>query len=467
MLMTLSATTGDGDARDLGYLLHKHPDRVQSFSLSFGQVHVFYPEATATRCTAALLLDMDPVALSRRRGQAHATHALEPYVNDRPYAASSHMSTAISKVLGTALSGQCKNRPELVDQPMQLSIHLPVLPCRGGGQWLNELFEPLGYTVESERLPLDPNFEQWGMSRYWNVRLHTTARVTDVLSHLYVLIPVLDDDKHYYISRDEVDKLLRHGQGWLAEHPAHESITRRYLDRRGHLVRQAMAQLQDSDSPEAQEDQTEAALEKPLSLHQVRLQFVTQTLEALGARRVLDLGCGEGKLIKHLLQSRQFDHILGVDVVHQALKVAARRLKLDKMPPAKQARITLKQGSLVYRDDDLRGYDAAAIVEVIEHMEEDRLDAMEDVVFAHASPTHVIITTPNVEYNAKFEGMAPGSMRHKDHRFEWDRATFETWAKGIAERHQYTVRFEPIGPVDETLGAPSQAAIFSKLNQTR
>ena len=186
----------------------------------------------------------------------------------------------------------------------------------------------------------------------------------------------------------------------------------------------------------------------------------------VGATRVVDLGCGEGKLIKHLLQSQQIDHILGVDVVHQALKVAARRLKIDRMSPAKQARITLKQGSLVYRDDDLRGYDAAAIVEVIEHMEEDRLEAMEDAVFAHASPRHVIITTPNVEYNAKFESMTPGSMRHKDHRFEWDRATFEAWASDIAQRHQYAVRFEPIGPIDEALGAPSQAAIFSKINPT-
>src|SRR5436190_17920500 len=146
--MLLTITNTKPPATDLGYLLHKNPSRVQSFELSFGKAHVFYPEATENRCVAALLLDVDPVGLVRsRRGPAGEGGLLDQYVNDRPYVASSFMSVAIAQVFGSALSGRSKDRPELVETPLPLEARLSVLPCRGGEGFLRRLFEPLGYDV--------------------------------------------------------------------------------------------------------------------------------------------------------------------------------------------------------------------------------------------------------------------------------------------------------------------------------
>ncbi|MEO0852868.1 MAG: 3' terminal RNA ribose 2'-O-methyltransferase Hen1, partial [Cyanobacteria bacterium J06648_11] len=225
--MLLSITQTRPPATDLGYLLHKHPDRAQVFELPFGQARVFYPEATRDRCTATLLLEIDPVALSRRKSK-YDGRPLAPYVNDRPYAASSFLSVAIAKVFGTAMSGRCKPNPELAQTLLPLQVELPVLPCRGGEGLLRQMFEPLGYRVGAQAGELDAQFPEWGASPYWAVTLqHDGIRLADLLSHLYVLIPVLDDDKHYWVGDEEIEKLLRHGEGWLKEHPARESITRR------------------------------------------------------------------------------------------------------------------------------------------------------------------------------------------------------------------------------------------------
>jgi 3' terminal RNA ribose 2'-O-methyltransferase Hen1 len=147
--MLLTITNASEPATDLGFLLHKNPANVRSVRLSFGSAHVFYPEATAERCSAALLLEVDPIALVRRQ-RGHGSFALAEYVNDRPYAASSFMSVAIAKLFGTALAGRSEERQELVDTPLDLTAHVPVLPCRGGEALLRELFEPVGYDVEAE-----------------------------------------------------------------------------------------------------------------------------------------------------------------------------------------------------------------------------------------------------------------------------------------------------------------------------
>ncbi|MBC7809702.1 MAG: 3' terminal RNA ribose 2'-O-methyltransferase Hen1, partial [Burkholderiales bacterium] len=262
--MLLTITTTYQPATDLGYLLAKHPARVQAFNLAFGQAHVFYPEATDERCTAALLLDVDPVGLVRREGGGVS---LEQYVNDRPYAASSFMSVAIAQVYRSGLSGTCKERPELAVMPIPLEAKITALPCRGGEKLLRELFEPLGYTVTAEHYALDAAFPAWGESAYFTVTLTVTTRLQDLLSHLYVLIPVLDDKKHYFVSDDEVSKLLRHGEGWLKDHPALELITSRYLRRQRGLMREALAQLVEAETPQVEEtairnDAEEAAVEE-------------------------------------------------------------------------------------------------------------------------------------------------------------------------------------------------------------
>jgi 3' terminal RNA ribose 2'-O-methyltransferase Hen1 len=465
----LTITTTHQPASDLGYLLHKHPERVQTFNLAFGKAHVFYPEVTAERCTAALLLDVNPVGLVRGRGGER--FALEQYVNDRPYAASSFLSVAIAQVFRTAMSGVCADRPELAQTAIPLEVVITALPCRRGGEdVLRRLFEPLEYTLSAERQPLDTTFPDWGESAYYTVRLTGTTRLSDLLSHLYVLIPVLDDDKHYYVGVDEVEKLLRHGEGWLAEHPERELIAERYLKHQRKLKQAALAQLINSDTPDieeeaAQKDAEEAVIEQKISLHEQRLGAVIAALKNSGAKRVLDLGCGEGRLIMMMLREPQFSTIVGMDVAHRPLEMAAERLKLEQMPPKKRERINLIHGSLVYRDERLSGYDAAAVVEVIEHLDPPRLAAFERILFEFARPGTVIITTPNAEYNVMWETLPAGTFRHRDHRFEWTRAEFQAWAKGVAETFGYQVRFLAIGTEDAAVGAPSQMGVF-EIGQT-
>jgi 2-polyprenyl-3-methyl-5-hydroxy-6-metoxy-1,4-benzoquinol methylase len=505
MLLTISTT--HQPATDLGYLLHKNPARLQTIAIAYGQAHIFYPEATQERCTAALLLDIDPISLVRNhRGPAGEGFALEQYVNDRPYVASSFLSTALSKAFNTAMNGTCKDRPELPEVPLPLEATVAVVPAANAEQ-LRRLFAPLGYSIETQAHPLDPTVPEWGESRYFTLKLrHAALRLRDLLSHLYVLIPVLDNDKHYWVNEAEAEKLLHRGAAWLPQHPDREFITRRYLRNLAEFVNPTLERLLDGDdvtdaetpagtpdldgnpfistemplgNPAGLSTTTEAGRDKSggmsedmeelqdksrpaISLHDQRLDRVAEEIRRLGARRVLDLGCGEGKLVARLLKIPHVEHILGLDVSVRELQRAQQRLHVLEMPPRQRERLTLTQGSLLYHDPRLAGYDAAAVVEVIEHLDESRLAAFEQVVFARAQPGAVLVTTPNADYNQRYETLSAGRFRHQDHRFEWSRAQFTEWAAGVAARHGYRVRIEPLGPAVAEVGAPSQLAVFER-----
>lgn len=459
--MLLSISTTHRPATDFGYLLHKAPTRVHEIDLPFGMARVFYSEASEERCTVHLLVEVDPVGLVRRGKDSSDFGPLVAYVNDRPYAASSMLGTAISKAFGTAMGGRSRERAELAAEAIPLEATIPVLPCRGGESFLRGVFEPLGYEVISEALALDPAFPAWGASRYFKVTLKARCRLADLLTHLHVLIPVLDDDKHYWVGADEVEKLTRKGAGWLEAHPLKAAIVTRAL-RRGHnLVRDALEQLTDEagTTEDEAESESEEQLERPLSLNEQRLDAVVGALRASGASKVLDLGCGEGQLLARLANEPQLTRVLGIDVAFRAVEAAARRLQ--RLPTHARERIELQQGSLMYRDDRMGGWDAAALVEVIEHVEPERLRWLEDSVFGYAHPRTVVVTTPNVEYNARFPGMEDGARRHADHRFEWTRAQFAAWTDSVAANFGYTVQRWPIGPEDPDAGAPTQMAVFT------
>lgn len=478
MLVTITATRPVGaawPATDLGYLLAKNPANVQSFDHAFGRSTVFYPQADEDRCTAALLLEVDPIKLVASRRLAVADFSLAQYVNDRPYAASSLLATALGQVFRTALNGRSKDRPELAATKLDLRIALPAVPARA--DLAERLFAPLGWTVSAEPLPLDPAFPDWGDSRYCRVDLSGTVLLADALTQLYILLPVLDGAKHYWMAPDEVDKLLRAGESWLPGHPARELITRRYLGRRTTLVRTALARLAELDdlAEEDVDDAVEADASadgaapvpeeqeraKPLAV--LRREAVLTALADLGARRVLDLGCGGGALLGDLVQDRRFTEIVGVDVSARALQYASRKLRLDRLPERVAARLTLKQGSLTYTDASLRGYDAAVLMEVIEHVDPPRLPALEYAVFAHARPGAAVVTTPNCEYNVRYETLESGGTRHRDHRFEWTREQFAAWASAVADRYGYSVEHRPVGQVDPQVGPPTQLAVFTLL----
>ncbi|MBB2911814.1 2-polyprenyl-3-methyl-5-hydroxy-6-metoxy-1,4-benzoquinol methylase [Streptosporangium becharense] len=541
MLLTISTTARP--ATDLGFLLHKHPDRIQEFTQAYGVARVLYPEASPERCTAALMLDVDPVRLVRSRNRSTPDYALGQYVNDRPYAASSLLAVALGDVFRTARAGRCAARPELAAVPIPLEIVLPALPCRGGPELAHRVFEPLGWRVEALAVPLDEGFPEWGDSRYVRLTLRGEVRLADALNHLYVLLPVLDDAKHYWVASDEVDKLIRAGESWLAAHPERSLITRRYLGRRWTLARTAFARLAEigddvaeeldppieeepadpaaavdpadpadaadladladavdsagqedpatdpavavdpvgPDDPAAGESGAagapwetrpereageagppgEAAGRRPLNV--LRRQAVLEVLDELGAQRVIDLGCGSGELVGALLERPRLIRVAGVDVSARALAIAARRLKLDRMPERRRERLELFQGSLTYTDDRFAGYDAAVLMEVVEHVDPPRLPALERVVFGTARPGHVIVTTPNAEYNVRYEFLR--GLRHPDHRFEWTRAEFAAWAAKVCAEYGYRAAFRPVGDDDPLLGPPTQMAVFGLVTE--
>jgi len=464
MLLTITYT--GQNATDLGYLLYKNPYRPQVFELNHGKAYVFYPEASSESTTAALLLDIDPIDLAR--GKVGSTSGgLFDYVNDRPYVSSSFLSTAISKVYGTAMTGRADAHQALSDSPLDLTATVTMLLCRGEQEKLKSVFEPLGYEVSYETFVSDENFPDWGESKYVNLTISGKVRLRDLLKHLYVLIPVFDRQKHYWVGTDEVEKLLRIGEDWLPDHPEKEYITGRYLKRRRSLVNMAFERLAaanavDGEALSVEQEETDDKPDKKLNLNLQRLGSVVAALKSHGAKRVIDIGCGEGNLLSLLVQERQFTHITGVDVSHVALVRAADKLKLERAGDAMRERIQLIQGSLTYKDSRFADYDAACVIEVIEHLDIPRLAAFERVLFEFAKPPIVVLTTPNKEYNVNYDFLYEEDLRHGDHRFEWTREEFRSWASQVADKFGYTVQFSEVGDADETYGAPTQMGVFTQ-----
>lgn len=451
--MLLTVTTTRSPATDLGFLLHKHPDRVHKAGLAYGDATVFYPEATEDRCTAALLLDVDPIRLMRGRGPSgDDAFSLAQYVNDRPYAASSLLSVAIGRVFRTAMAGRCAARPDLENQRWPWEIALPAV--RGTPDLVERLFAPLGWTVETEPIA------DWGPSRYVGLRLTGTALLADALTQVYVLLPVLDNAKHYWVSADEVEKLLTAAGAWLPTHPERELIVRRYLRHRGELTRTTLARLAESDdiASEAVDDAVVEAPQEREPLRLIRRNAVVRTVRELGGGRVVDLGCGDGVLVADLCAEPTVREVLGVDVSVRALSQARRRV--DRLADRMRSKADLTQGALTYSDDRLAGYDVAVLMEVIEHIDPQRLPAAERAVFGTARPTSVVVTTPNAEYNVRYTNLT--GYRHHDHRFEWTRDEFAEWSRRMAAQYGYQVRIEPVGPDDPEVGPSTQMAVFTR-----
>ncbi|HWD78041.1 MAG TPA: 3' terminal RNA ribose 2'-O-methyltransferase Hen1 [Kribbella sp.] len=463
MFLTLGTDLSgvDAPASDFGFLLHKNPARPQAVDVTGGSAHVFYPEATDERCTAAVLLEIDPIGLVKAgRGKATEGFTLGQYVNDRPYAASSLLAVALGKLFRTAMNGRCDARPELAARAIPLEVHVPALPCNGGTDLAERLFAPLGWTVDARPVPLDPEVPAWGDSRYVDLRLSGVLRLADALKHLYVMLPVLDDAKHYWVGTDEVDKLVRAGEGWLAAHPDKDLISRRYLAHRRYLSDAALERLAEADGIALAEE--EPSEEGTVSLAVERRTTVAGVLRELGARRIADVGCGEGALVGELLKDPMVGELIATDVSARALISAKRRLHYDDLPDRQRDRLSFLQSSVTYADERLAGLDALVLMEVVEHVDPPRLPALADSIFRAAHPAAVVMTTPNSEHNIRFPSLPAGRYRHPDHRFEWTREEFRTWCNQVAARYGYTAEFRPVGPDDPEVGPPTQLALFRR-----
>ena len=455
--MLLTITTTRKPATDLGYLLHKHPDKTQTFDTGAGKAHVFYTEATDERCTAALLLDIDPIELVRGPNPV-----LHDYVNDRPYVSSSFLSVAMSRTYATALAGRCRDRPELAKTPIPLEARITAVPCRGQDDLVQRLFTPLGYETEVE-----DGAGGSGKGRYRNVTLRATKTLADMLAHIYVLLPVADNRKHYYIGDAEVDKLMKRGRGWLDDHPERNLIVRRYLGNRRSLTAEAANQLdaeagRDAEAENAENPAGTRRREHP-TLHDERIDWAVETLARLGPASIVDLGCGEGRLLRRLAERPEFTELAGADASAWLLEMAKHRLRKARKKRAGPDRdVELFQTALTFRDERLEGYEAATLIEVIEHIEPNRLDTLEEVVLGRIRPAILLVTTPNREYNVLYPGLEEGGFRHRDHRFEWTRAEFRRWADQAAERRGYTVTIGGVGEADDTWGQPTQTGVFER-----
>lgn len=458
--MFLSLTTTRPPATDLGWLLHKHPDRVFERESGPAMARVFFPEAEEARCTAVLLVEVDPIDLVRGD---HGVATLDAYVNDRPYAAGSMLAVALNMAFRSTLTGDCE-RPGLAEEALPLEITLAAVNVRGGDALVRRLFEPLGWTVEVEIVPQAAELPELGASPIADVTLRGAATLQDALAQLYVLLPVLDNDKHYYVGEDEVDKLLRRGDRWLPTHPSRELIVDRYLRRKRKLKAMLYERLlveAEPEEPLTRDREEEQAVEAPTRLYDVRADAVLDVVLESGARSLVDLGCGSGKLLQRAVRLPGLERILGVDVDHRSLEVANDRL--EGLPPRQRQRVELLHGSLQYRDRRIEGLDAAVCVEVIEHMDPGRLDFLRRNLFECIRPRLLVITTPNIEHNVRFASLPAGRLRHRDHRFEWTRAEFQAWCHAAIAGQPYAVRFAPIGEDDPEVGPPTQMAVFTRV----
>ena len=331
-----------------------------------------------------------------------------------------------------------------------------------------EVFEPLGYEIQAVRYPLDETFEEWGESPYYSVTLSKTTTLSELLTHLYVLIPVFDNFKHYYVGDDELEKLLKHGEGWLAAHPKREAIARRYLKHRHSLAREAIERLAEQDDQpdegliEARTESREESLEKPISLNEQRLDDVAAAFEGIGRQTGVGFRLRRGAVAARTAQRKAVRGNCGHGRFHPVAGNRRRAIAIGRPAAPAKERIRLMHGSLMYRDKRLAGFDAAAIVEVVEHLDPPRLAAFERVVFEFARPATIVLTTPNREYNVLWPNLAAGAFRHEDHRFEWSREEFQNWAKGIAGKFGYSVEFRAVGPEHSEFGSPTQMGIFSR-----
>lgn len=474
--MFLSIAVSGEHAPDLGFVLYKHPGRFFEKSASKGRVTGGFTENREDFAEFTLAVEIDPV--ERVRG-VNWDRGIASYVEPMPFLAASHMSQALSQALGSAMNGVLGSKDPVIDtrvkaagvKPWPLTIKVGAVRC--SPYMIESLFSELGWSVEIESHNLDvPGVSEDDDRPLHVFTLKGEATVSDALTQLYVLLPVLDPSRHYFYDESEARKLFEKGGDWLKGHSSRDLIISRYLSKSKELrgyARQLFGNFQekkDLDELIAETEELMRDWDDPddTSPHQQRHSQIIRDVVSWGARSVIDLGCGEGRLLERLVRIAPDMRVVGIEPSAREIERARKRLSNN---PGKNLdpRVEFVHGSAMYGDERFKDFDAAILSEVIEHVDEDRLSLLARSVFGIMAPRRVVITTPNGDYNRVF-GLRPGEFRHADHRFEWTLAECQAWVVGVTAAYPYEAEITPVGgrnaDADEGHGEVSHYIVFTK-----
>lgn len=424
--MQLSFYTKGPQAMAVSHLLAKNPANLYERTVKKHAVRFVYHKMTADELYATIFVTPDSLALLNENEAYDITH----YINDREFAVSTIFLSLIRSALGTALNGKPKEEyVEAAQIAYPFTFEFGPISTSLSDEEITALWAPLGYVVEIE------STSEAKHARF--LKLSNEITLQKALQQFFILIPVMDDYKHYYIDETEKERLVNYGEGWLEEHPQRDFIYKKAL--------RFKKLYEDPDRTISQP--------KTTSLNTQRYETITQLVSSLAPKTVVDMGAGEGKLSQLLAQIPTLRKLYSVDPSNTALTKMQKRFseKTFAITP------TVTWGSLYYEDETFKNADVFILCEVIEHIDEERLPQIMALIVNQYAPKHLIVTTPNAEYNAVYE---LEEMRHADHRFEWTRTQFQNWCVHVAPN--YTLQYKGIGEVHEIFGTPTQMCIMTR-----
>ncbi|MDN4617361.1 3' terminal RNA ribose 2'-O-methyltransferase Hen1 [Paenibacillus sp. PsM32] len=481
MYLTIKAT-GE-HANMISHLLAKNPHNLYDRTEKGARVRLVYTSFEPHDTEAILFVTPDPIELVKGTPDHYD---ITQYINDRELAVSSLFCSYIRPALGTALNGKPKaDYMNWVDYQFDLQMTFGPVASDLPDHVVESLFQPLGYEVQMERGEIDYSFDLKNRSTVRHIQISGQQTLQQMLRQVYILIPVLDNYKHYYINEDEIERLRRYGEGWLSTHPQHDLMIKRSLrfaplikeyeqqvandasmdtlltEISTHSVEDATAQAESAEPLEII-DGLETTIEPPVvRLNELRYRAIVEQVSLLPQRKqVIDFGAGEGKLSVRLGQIEGVEQVWAVEPSMQSqLRAIDRFAKLEGRTDDVIPVITT--GSLFYRDERWIDQDVIILCEVIEHINEVRLPQVIHTLFTDYRPQTLIITTPNREYNEVYD-MDTEEIRHADHRFEWTRAEFEQYCTQWIQNRPYTFTISGIGEKHEQYGQPTQMVVFHR-----
>ncbi|MNM55135.1 RNA repair, ligase-Pnkp-associating, region of Hen1 [compost metagenome] len=437
----------------ISYFLGKNPINPYIKETKYGTIEVKFIEYKSNFVDVYIVFrskGLEMVKESEFKG-------LEHYINDREFSISTIFLSNVKNSIGHVLSYDYDE----IDTNFDFSLTLGPISTKLPNEAILELFEPLGYDTEIKEIQLDYDFKIESSGVY-EITLNKTCNIVSLFRHIYVLIPVIDNYKHHFISKDEVDKLLRLGDGWLATHPKNEFISKRYVGYRESLFKTVITSLE--NEKEVEESKIEEQKEEKVGLGKLRYLEFAKQVENLGVTEVVDMGAGEGRLIELLAKNKNLNQLIACEpTLTGRQRMYARIDKLDR-----KKLLSIKpqviQSSLFYKDYRLVNKECIVLCEVIEHINADRIDNVMDIILNYNKPKHFIISTPNFEYNVLYETMKT-KFRHGDHRFEMTRKEFKEFIDKHAERCGYDVEYVGIGESHEQYGYATQMAVMKRKDE--